>query len=169
MSALMTRCKFWLLLFAIEGRQPSDARARRGQGLSTPAHWSISELCCFGRIAGVTRRRWCAEDWEIAHHAGASAVVRLAQEEIAAMGSRPRKLALTGPAALTGSERRVARMAADGMTNNGIAQTLFVTVNAMKLHLTNAYRELGITSRVQLSAALEDPHGDELLHKDSVL
>jgi DNA-binding NarL/FixJ family response regulator len=85
------------------------------------------------------------------------------------MGSRARKLALTGPAALTGSERRVARMAADGMTNNGIAQTLFVTVNAMKLHLTNAYRELGITSRVQLSAALEDPHGDELLHKDSVL
>jgi DNA-binding CsgD family transcriptional regulator len=45
-------------------------------------------------------------------------------------------------------------MAAAGMTNRGIAQSQFVTVNAVKWHLRNAYRKLDITSREELTAAL---------------
>ena len=48
------------------------------------------------------------------------------------MGSRPRKLVLTGVDALTPSERRVARMAAAGMSNKEVAQALFVTVKAVE-------------------------------------
>ena len=56
--------------------------------------------------------------------------------------------------ALTASERRVAGMAADGMTNREIAQALFVTTKAVEKHLGNAYAKLGISSRRQLGDAL---------------
>ena len=56
---------------------------------------------------------------------------------------------------LTPSERRVAGMAADGMTNKEIAETLFVTVKAVEWHLNNTYRKLGIRSRRDLAGVLE--------------
>ena len=53
----------------------------------------------------------------------------------------------------TGSESRVAQLAAQGRTNREIAQALFVTVRSVETHLTAAYRKLGITSRAQLAGA----------------
>jgi DNA-binding CsgD family transcriptional regulator len=91
---------------------------------------------------------------ELAYRAGAAGLVRQAQEELAAMGARPRKLLLTGVESLTPSERRVARMAAQGMTNKELAQALFVTVKAVEVHLSSVYRKLQITSRAQLAQAL---------------
>jgi DNA-binding NarL/FixJ family response regulator len=73
------------------------------------------------------------------------------------MGARPRTPALTGVKALTGSERRVARLAADGLANKEIAQALFVTIKAVEVRLTNTYRKLDIRSRVQLADALSPP------------
>ena len=57
-------------------------------------------------------------------------------------------------AALTVSERRVARMAADGLTNRQIANELVVTVKAVEWHLSHVYRKLGISSRTNLSTTL---------------
>ena len=91
---------------------------------------------------------------ELAYRAGATGLVRRAQEELAAMGARPRKLLLTGVDALTASERRVARMAAEGMSNKELAQALFVTVKAVEVHLSSVYRKLQISSRAQLAQAL---------------
>ena len=70
------------------------------------------------------------------------------------MGARPRKLLLTGAESLTPSERRVARMAAQGMSNKELAQALFVTVKAVEVHLSSVYRKLQISSRAQLAQAL---------------
>jgi DNA-binding CsgD family transcriptional regulator len=70
------------------------------------------------------------------------------------MGARPRKLVLTGVDALTASERRVARMAAEGMSNKELAQALFITVKAVEVHLSSTYRKLQINSRGQLAEAL---------------
>jgi DNA-binding NarL/FixJ family response regulator len=64
----------------------------------------------------------------------------------------------TGVDALTSSELRVARMAADGMTNRQIAQTLFVTLRTVQVHLTHTYRKLDIASREELPTALGRPH-----------
>jgi DNA-binding CsgD family transcriptional regulator len=61
---------------------------------------------------------------------------------------------LTGIEALTGSELRVARLAARGMSNPEIAQALFVTRKTIEKHLGNAYVKLGIASRRELPAAL---------------
>ena len=55
---------------------------------------------------------------------------------------------------LTPSERRVADLAAAGRTNRDIAQELFVTPKTVEVHLSNAYRKLGIRSRRELAGAL---------------
>jgi DNA-binding CsgD family transcriptional regulator len=70
------------------------------------------------------------------------------------MGARPRKLVLTGVDALTPSERRVARIATEGMSNKELAQALFVTVKAVEVHLSSVYRKLRISSRRDLAEAL---------------
>jgi DNA-binding NarL/FixJ family response regulator len=74
--------------------------------------------------------------------------------ELYATGARPRTSRLAGVAALTASERRVAELAAAGATNRDVAQALFVTPKTVEVHLSNAYRKLGIRSRRDLPGAL---------------
>jgi DNA-binding CsgD family transcriptional regulator/tetratricopeptide (TPR) repeat protein len=85
---------------------------------------------------------------------GALGLAARANEEIAATGARPRKVIQTGLDTLTASERRVAQLAAEGMSNKEIAQTLFVTIKTVEVHLSHAYRKLEISSRAQLEKAL---------------
>jgi DNA-binding CsgD family transcriptional regulator len=60
----------------------------------------------------------------------------------------------TGVDALTPSERRVAELAADNLTNKEIAQALYVTPKTVEVHLSSAYRKLEISSRGELARAL---------------
>jgi DNA-binding CsgD family transcriptional regulator len=94
------------------------------------------------------------EGVDLALAIGALGLARRANEEIAATGARPRRVLRTGLDALTASERRVAQLAADGMSNKEIAQTLFVTIKTVEVHLSHAYRKLEISSRAQLAEAL---------------
>jgi DNA-binding CsgD family transcriptional regulator len=91
---------------------------------------------------------------DMAHRCGATRLAQQARAELLAAGARPRRGALTGLEALTASERRVAELAAAGMSNPEIAQALFVTLNTVEGHLRHAYRKLSISSRGQLPAAL---------------
>jgi DNA-binding CsgD family transcriptional regulator len=91
---------------------------------------------------------------DIALACSADALASRAREELAATGAKPRRARMTGPTALTPSEQRIARMAADGMSNNQIAQALFLTPRTVEMHLTHAYRKLSINSRTQLVEAL---------------
>jgi DNA-binding CsgD family transcriptional regulator len=91
---------------------------------------------------------------ELAHRCGATALATRAREDLVAAGARPRRIMRTGVEALTPSELRVARMAADGMTNRQIAQALFVTLRTVQVHLTHSYQKLGIGSREALPEAL---------------
>jgi DNA-binding NarL/FixJ family response regulator len=75
--------------------------------------------------------------------------------ELHATGARPRASDMSGPDALTPSERRVADLAAEGQTNRDIAQALFVTPKTVEVHLSNTYRKLGTGSRRELARALE--------------
>jgi DNA-binding NarL/FixJ family response regulator len=98
------------------------------------------------------------EGLAIARTCGALPLAEHAHEELTASGARPRKIVRAGVDALTASERRVARMAADGMANKEIAQALFVTVRTVEAHLHHAYQKLDISSRAELPAALEVEH-----------
>jgi DNA-binding CsgD family transcriptional regulator len=91
---------------------------------------------------------------DIASACSAETTIERAREELAAAGVRPRREALGGVESLTPSERRVAGMAAEEMTNRQIAQALFVTPKTVEVHLSNAYRKLEISSRRQLAGAL---------------
>jgi DNA-binding CsgD family transcriptional regulator len=99
-------------------------------------------------------RQRLREGVELARRVGAFGLAGRANEEIAATGARPRTVFQTGLDALTASERRVGQLAADGMTNKEIAQTLFVTIKTVEVHLSHAYRKLEISSRAQLQSAL---------------
>jgi DNA-binding CsgD family transcriptional regulator len=55
---------------------------------------------------------------------------------------------------LTPAERRVAELAAQGLTNKEIAQRLVVTVSTVEFHLSKTYAKLGIRSRAQLAGRL---------------
>jgi DNA-binding CsgD family transcriptional regulator len=94
---------------------------------------------------------------DLADRLGAEALLAHARFELHAAGGRPRTKALTGPASLTPSERRVAERAAAGQTNRAIAEALFVTPKTVERHLGNAYRKLGVGSRHELADALEAP------------
>jgi DNA-binding CsgD family transcriptional regulator len=94
---------------------------------------------------------------EQATRCGAAPLAERAETELLATGARPRRVALSGVESLTPSERRVAEMATEGGTNRDIAQALFVTPKTVEVHLSSAYRKLGISSRSQLSRALAQP------------
>ena len=91
---------------------------------------------------------------ELAAACDAPGLAEQVRTELYATGARPRSDAVAGVAALTASERRVADLAAGGSTNRDIAQALFVTPKTVEVHLSNAYRKLGIRSRRDLAATL---------------
>lgn len=115
------------------------------------------------RRAGRRReaRAPLAEGLEGAERCGAMPLAAEARAELAACGARPRSIVRSGADALTPSERRVAKMAIEGLSNPEIAQALFVTRATVESHLHAAYRKLGIGSRGELRGALGDlnePH-----------
>lgn len=93
---------------------------------------------------------------ELAQACGALRLADRAREELVATGSRPRRAALAGRDALTPCELRVAGLAADGLSNRDIAQTLFVTVRTVETHLSHVYAKLDVCSRDRLAGALRD-------------
>ncbi|MFF1278947.1 AAA family ATPase [Streptomyces marokkonensis] len=62
---------------------------------------------------------------------------------------------------LTPSERKVARLAATGLSNSEISGQLGTSSRMVEKHLTNSYRKLGITGRPELRAALKKLDGEQ--------
>jgi DNA-binding CsgD family transcriptional regulator len=73
-----------------------------------------------------------------------------ARSQLASVGGRPRRAA----GELTPTERRVAELAASGLSNKEIAHALVVTVNTVEVHLSRAYAKLGVHRRAQLATRL---------------
>jgi DNA-binding CsgD family transcriptional regulator/DNA-binding transcriptional regulator YdaS (Cro superfamily) len=114
-------------------------------------------------LGGVVRRNGQRGDarehlragYELARQCGSALLAERARTELAASGVRMRRAALTGRDALTPSERRVAEMAAKGMSNPEIAQALFVTRKTVEMHLGHVYRKLEVNGREELPVHLE--------------
>jgi DNA-binding CsgD family transcriptional regulator len=139
----------------IELLRESVARFADSPSVYGLAH-SLTELGAALRRAGFDRdaRDPLRQALDLADRCGALRLMQRAKEELIATGARPRRRALSGSDALTPSERRVAWLAADGLSNPEIAQALFVTMRTVEGHLTQTYSKLGIASREQLPEAL---------------
>ena len=107
-------------------------------------YWLGHHLRRKGRAdAAATHLR---QSFELARHLSAHPLAKLAGDEV-----RDEDDQVQG---LTKQENRVARMAAQGLTNRQIAEALHLTRRTVELHLSSAYRKLGITGRAELVAAL---------------
>jgi DNA-binding CsgD family transcriptional regulator len=91
---------------------------------------------------------------DLAHRCGARLVAERAAHELRATGAKPRKLVVTGVDSLTATELRIATMAADGLSNREIAQTAYLSLKTVEMHLSRTYRKLSIASRRELPRAL---------------
>lgn len=108
---------------------------------------------------GAEAREPLREALAQARRCGAEGLARHAHAELEATGERVRRYVPMGVDSLTASERRVADMAAEGMTNREIAQTLFLTVKTIESHLTAVYDKLGVRSRQLLPHSLGRDQG----------
>lgn len=97
---------------------------------------------------------------ERAERLGAVRLRSLAEEALREGGARRFATALTGAEALTGSERRIAALAAGGLPNAEIAELLHLARRTVETHLTSTYRKLGIRRRTELTTALDDRPAD---------
>ncbi|MFJ4691042.1 AAA family ATPase [Streptomyces sp. NPDC088766] len=119
----------------------------------------IAALLTRGRLLSATGDRSRARESlrEAAERAERLGAVRLrsrAEEALRAGGARRTTTAHTGSASLTGSERRIAELAATGRSNTEIADLLHVARRTVETHLTSTYRKLGIRHRTDLGEAL---------------
>jgi len=115
------------------------------------------EVSQIGKIPITESRRRLIRAFGLAEHAGSTRMSTLIRKYLGEVGAAPGKRAATGIAALTPSERRVAALAAAGLTNKDVAQELFVTVKTVETHLAHTYQKLGIASRAELAGALAEP------------
>jgi DNA-binding CsgD family transcriptional regulator len=127
---------------------------------TTPARYELAlALADLGAFLRRSGRRADARDplrraLDLAERTGAAPLAERARRELLAAGARPRRTALTGPDALTSAERRVAGLAADGLSNRQIAEHLFITQPTVETHLRHAFQKLGVSSRADLPAQL---------------
>ncbi len=67
-------------------------------------------------------------------------------------GRLPRQASAQPAALLTDSELAVLRFLPSHMTNQEIAESLFLSINTIKTHLSSVYRKLGVANRRQAIA-----------------
>jgi class 3 adenylate cyclase/DNA-binding CsgD family transcriptional regulator len=152
------------ILGLIEGGDVGIERIREAVALLEPSPARLEHAYALADLGAALRRanhraearEHLRQALELAQRSGATLLAEAAHEELIATGARPRRIVQTGAASLTPSERRISAMAAEGLSNREIAQALFVTLRTVEMHLSNAFRKLGVSSRTQLPAALAE-------------
>ncbi|HET6998077.1 MAG TPA: response regulator transcription factor [Solirubrobacterales bacterium] len=61
------------------------------------------------------------------------------------------------PVVLSHRERQVLRLAVEGLTNDAIAKTLYLSCSTVKSHLTSAFAKLSVRSRSEAAVVLLNP------------
>jgi DNA-binding CsgD family transcriptional regulator len=159
--ATAARCRG--LLLAAQGASDGAQRALEEAldhhaGLEMPLERARTLLVC-GQIQRRHKRKRAAWDslaqaLELFERAGAALWAKRAHEELGRVGVRPR-----APQGLTAAERRVAELAASGLTNQQVAAAAFMSHKTVEANLTRIYRKLGIRSRAELGVRLTEHSG----------
>lgn len=59
---------------------------------------------------------------------------------------------MSGPDSLTPREREVAGLLAEGLTNAGLAERLYISPRTAAVHVSNILSKLGMSSRAEVAA-----------------
>jgi DNA-binding CsgD family transcriptional regulator len=144
-------------LVSARARHARAARARDAAGLASAA----SDFEALGAMllaaeaaAGAAEAFGRAGD----RRAAAASLRHSAALAAACEGAVTPALFHAHPAApLSGREREIVRLAAEGLASKDIADRLFLSVRTVNNHLQHAYTKLGVSSRVGLAEALGSP------------
>ena len=129
-------------------------------GASQPSRFDyVRALIDYGAALRRANRRRDAREplrlgLDLSHRGGAELLESRARAELIAAGGRPRRPLVWGINSLTASQRRVAELAAAGLTTRQIAGSLFVTPKTVEFHLRQAYQKLEVGSREELARRL---------------
>ncbi len=126
----------------------------RFERANTALH-AVRTRLCFGEwLRRVNRRRDAREQLNTALETftrmGAAGFAERARRELIATGEKVRKQQVGSGDELTAQEAQIARLAADGLTNQEIGAQLFISTHTVEWHLRKVFVKLGITSRRQL-------------------
>jgi DNA-binding CsgD family transcriptional regulator len=80
---------------------------------------------------------------------GAALWLARVEAELARIGGRQ-----AAGVALTGTERRIADLVAEGRTNREVAAALYISVRTVESNLSRVYVKLGVRSRTELTRLL---------------
>jgi len=91
--------------------------------------------------------------------AGADAWARRVRVQLRAIGVRPgrrgsRHRPSHGWESLTGTERAVSRLVAEGLTNGAVARRLYISPHTVNTHLRHVFAKLDVSNRVALAAVV---------------
>jgi DNA-binding CsgD family transcriptional regulator/tetratricopeptide (TPR) repeat protein len=118
------------------------------------AKLELARVTC--ELGAELRRRGERGAATLAAECGATRLSSRARDELSRSGARLIREPASGVEALTPSEVRVAELAAEGLTNREVAQSLFVSEKTVETHLGRVYRKLDIKSRHALPGALAE-------------
>ena len=132
--------------YAAAGRPPLEAQAREH---------AAETLAAAGRDQEARLQLGAAQDRYARLHAPWDA--SRADARLRAYGIRrgvhgERKRPKAGWAALTDTERTVAALLAEGLSNPDIAGRMFISRRTVQFHVSNILAKLGLSSRVELAA-----------------
>jgi DNA-binding CsgD family transcriptional regulator len=100
-----------------------------------------------------------AEALERYEQAGADAWAGRVRAQLRALGVRPgprgpRNRPAGGWQSLTGTERAVSLLVAEGLTNGAVARRLYISPHTVNTHLRHVFAKLGVPNRVALAAVV---------------
>ena len=119
-----------------------SGRLLRAKVLSRDHKWRAAE----SELAEV--RRIAAESGSRKLHAAA------VREQRRVIGYAGRAATAPSIGSLTRREQDIVRLVAEGVSNAGVADRLFVTVKTVEAHLTRIFRKYGVSSRAALVATV---------------
>jgi len=143
-------------LVAARARHAAAIRARDAGALSRAA----DEFEALGaKLLAAEAAAGAAEAYTRAGDQRAATAARRRSSALAAEcegASTPRLALPAGAVPLSGREREIARLAAEGVASKDIAERLYLSVRTVNNHLQHVYTKLGVTSRADLARALEN-------------
>ncbi len=106
--------------------------------------------------------RGLADAARAARESGHQSFLRAASRELRAIGRRLPPGTASGMLGLSPRERDVAQLMAEGLSNAGIAKTLFVSEHTVRTHVARVLHAFGVSSRAGVARALAPVIADDV-------